>query len=193
MKSPKMKKAKFDDLKPWQKRVRIAKDVLARIADATLTPTNLIYLPSFEVPKGYGPSNELRDVVRERRGGCEACAVGAVFLCALDRGDKLSLGEVTCVPRFDAFFSISSVDMRDYLHKYFDRNQVNSIESAFEAVDMCGRRRAPGSSEFGKGLERQYLKLREKGSKRVAKHTQASWVMSGIMKNIIKNRGTFRP
>lgn len=91
--------AKFAKMSSARKRVAVAKDVLKWLAAGALVAENGTYIsPSFS-DKMWDEKDdrlELRSLLRrsvENREACWACAKGAMFLCYLDRADKLTVGE----------------------------------------------------------------------------------------------------
>lgn len=159
--------AKFLKMTKAEKRVAIAKDVIAQIEVRRLVPKNMTFLDIPEAPESLeNDANELRDVLLTVP-TCEVCAKGALFVCAVERMDKLTVGQYTI-----------GAD-RDYMLKLFTPKQWDLIESAFEGW----------SSIFVDGMIVNTPKV-EKFSDQ---YPDPADRMVAIMKNIIKNHGTFKP
>jgi len=140
----------FDKLSPADKRVAIARDVLAQIAAQKLVPTSGTWLsgkddsPLFD-EKDVKKNPELQAILTKTK-QCEGCALGGLFLCAVKKADKLKLNELEEVKKFEewkaecgseAFLSdeskyIYQEDAFKYLGRFFSKDQLEAIESAFE-------------------------------------------------------------
>jgi hypothetical protein len=148
-----------------KKRVTIAKDVIAWLDLKKLIPTAGTYLETVATTKVNGYS-------------CNACAVGAMFACQVERTPKLTL-EVADYSEYHvddaaevATRNYCNAGMRETLGKFFSREQLGLIESAFECMAFDD---AEAAEKFG----RRY-------------HTEARR-MRAIMENIVANGGEFVP
>lgn len=159
-----------------QMRVKIARDVLKQIKAKKLVPRNGTYMDvgnHFEYFSKLGllnPSIQFNTVLPTK---CEVCALGAVFIAAVDKNNTLEIGELTYTPdrlrRYPSYF-----DMQNYLSKWFSREQLHLIESVFES-----------NSDYS------FLNFRKTVSDTPLRKIAASKMLTAIMKNIIKNKGTF--
>lgn len=168
----------FAKLSPAAKRVMLAADVLEQIRIKRLKPISQQYIVGGITYKAG------RNVAED---GCKACAIGAMFVCAVDKPNfKIDLVDgfpYSEVSTDDHMEGVEWSNMRDALSSYFTVEQLGLIESAFE----CTMKRA--SAYFADVLTLdQFTKAQKFGRKyKVANR------MIAIMKNIIRNKGTFKP
>lgn len=169
-----------------QRRVAIAKDVISMLVARKIKATHGLYV---------GMDDRAKQKVREAVGRdlgeliptmpvCHACALGSMFLAAVTRADDMTVVAPVVVapdnepPLIDrsrecrildraglSFFQHGSYD---YLQRFFSKDQLHEIESAFEHA------RSYGGSWLSK-LDR--LGPRQ----RILK----------IMRNVVRNKGTF--
>lgn len=167
---------KFTDLKTKQaQRVRIAWDVLAQIKRKTWTVEHGTYL-DFSGVEDYGDLIEhegdyvesflgLQELLKSPNGNkCEACALGSM-VCSL----TLNNGN------FNAFETRSRWDQTDKLRDFFEMGQLELIENCFEGNSITGY--------TSSHVYPEYHSLRDSAPAR----------LTLIMKNIIRNNGTFIP
>jgi hypothetical protein len=184
--------ARFEALSHAEKRVAIARDVLAQIATKRLVPANRIWLAGKDnsnlfSKKDLEKNPEFQKILSTKK-ECTGCALGGLFMCAVEVADKLKLSELRKVKdyqeemldptnddkrytRMDGF--IQGDDAFKYLRRFFSQEQLDAIESAFErgvgaSTDMEAAGFAP--DEY-KPAERMKL----------------------IMQNIILHKGKFVP
>lgn len=176
--------AKFKKMTAAEKRVQIAKDVIAQLDTKRLRAFEGVYV------RGRGGSSnlkidpevflldetldtEVRDLLAPQ---CDVCAKGGLFVAAVDRFDKLKLGDDLCPIGNHGGCS----DPVEYLTGFFEYNQLELIEYAFErggAGDIvCGH------EDMFKAAEKFGRKFRSDDAR-----------MRAIMKNVIKHNGTFKP
>jgi hypothetical protein len=158
----------FAGLTKAEKRVAIAKDVLAQLKLGTIKST----------PGTYTSITRTDDDGQIQK--CEACALGALFACATVR-------EVVEDGR-DTMENESSWEMREKLAPYFSADQLGAIENAYE-------RGAIVYAEEIFGLDNQTTAFVESDAvlnfnKGIRNKRER---MERIMKNIIRNNGTFIP
>lgn len=152
-----------------EKRVTIAKDVIAAIKASWLVPTTGTYL---EVTESVATPDDVRkaDEITE----CNACALGSVFVCALKRDTTIELdGD-----------NDGQYEMRSKLSPYFEEDQLDLIETAFE------------SDEYVDGVDAQFLDkddLDDRATILGAKYENADERLIAIMRNVIRNNGIFKP
>lgn len=185
LKRIKDRERRFQKMSPARKRVAIAKDVIAAIEEKEITAATGIYINDKDLwpTKTFFNSKntvsvvrrnidkQVRDIfVEEYVPDCTACAVGSLFICAVKRYDKITIGQMG---------SFRRSDLTRYLNKFFSKTQLNSIEVAFETPYGTKRNIAIFSDD----------KSRLFGSK----FKTAKLRMVGIMKNIIANDGEFIP
>lgn len=162
----------FDAMAKAQKRVAIAKDVLAYLRAGKIKTDVPGYLNDVDLRNG----EQVRDSLQATDQACQACAIGACFVAANLRADDL-------VVHREALLLAGG--MRDYLARWFSRGQLYLIEAAFEcdaetATDRgVGDRLARRAEDFGLAH-----------GNRCKNRTRR---MRAIMQNIIDNGGTFKP
>jgi hypothetical protein len=162
-----------------QMRVAVARDVIKRIRARSIKPTSGLYLnTSFHLD--ISRNDVSKQIIEQLPKKCEACAIGGMFLSSLRLYNKYkpnkylltgnandTLGPVSTL--------ISSVSMReDQLKKYFTDKQLGLIENVFETTHNINHQRI-----------NVFLEKHNKSSRAV--------LLIAIMKNIIKNKGTFKP
>lgn len=142
-----------DELTPQNARVAIAQDVLVRLDAHLLVPN---------------PGQYIAD-----DGDCQVCALGALFACAVPRGDFDNAKKLLTV-------GPQMVTIRSALEKVFDSEQLDLIECAFERDPTFWEgefyaEEADDAVEFGREHDNHEDRLR------------------AICQNIVANGGTFRP
>lgn len=184
-----------------QQRVEIARDVLALMEANKISATHGSYMNS-ELPWEKLLSIEeqatlFRDffndnaIITEKDANdetysfpsCEVCAIGAVFIAAVDKFNSLSCSDLDLTDPSDE-------EMVPYLKPWFSRYQLRLIEAAFEAKWCAGTHTRP-ESEKGR-LE----VLRAEGfghDPEIGRNPMGEARMKKIMLNIIANNGTFVP
>ena len=108
---------------------------------------------------------------------CSVCAIGAVFVCAVDRHDALKLSTVY---KRDAG-GPDEATMLPYLKMWFTPKQLRLMETAFEGTCYADRRARPSAYNLNRAY-RFYNQFR-----------RSSDIMEAIMNNVIDNKGTFKP
>lgn len=154
------KNLEFASLSNAEKRVQIAKDVLAQLALKKIQPEQGAYVES-----SNGET-------------CQACALGALFVCtAVRTGNKLE--DVVLDAASDDYFGFDHI--REQLSPLFSEAQLGKIERAFEG---WGAGDEPSdTNKYGSLMTEAYND--GISSPRVR--------MERIMRNIIANNGTFVP
>lgn len=158
---------KFNALPHNQQRVEIAKDVIKWLELGKLTPMRGDYL---KLPNKFANkvdrdyTGSFQDIVKSRGFNCEVCAKGAILACTVNRKDGVTNGKVLS--------GFSGATLSEKLGGVFSPDQLELIENAFEDF---GRGSAVGAHDF-------YIK-----------HNSSRKRMIAIMRNIIRNDGTFIP
>lgn len=135
--------AAFEKMTPAQKRVQIARDVIAQIDASRLVPKFGTWLSTknngpLVTPSSVKDSNaELKDVLSKVK-QCTGCAIGGMFMCAVERADKLKIKELSdfweeegC-DKNTQYVDIDDTDAFEYLSRFFSAQQLSEIEAAFE-------------------------------------------------------------
>jgi hypothetical protein len=171
-------------LKKAEKRVAVAKDVLAQLADKkhgyVATPGHYI-TPRFTL----GENEVLPDGLREalpfiQSEPCEVCGLGSLILSKARLYNKMDVDDVL---KEDSFFTgkfIFSGGQDSLLEDLFSITQITMIEDAFEQTETgwygnCSESKRLKAVEFGKRFDETEERLR------------------AIMQNIIDNNGSFVP
>jgi hypothetical protein len=176
----------FDSLSPEQRRVLIAQDVIAAINARRIVPARGIYLTSDKAIAVKGEN--MREALGEHP-QCTACAVGAVFVAAVERFNNAIANEYMHRTSLNRFALV------DLLGIYFSNEQLALIEIAFECmmVPLSVIRRANVFEDVQ--LQTETQRAIDFGNQRRAQdHEQnTAFRMIAIMENIIQNNGTFIP
>jgi hypothetical protein len=177
------KNAEFKRATPAEKRVMIAKDVIAALKQKTIYSQSGTWcstrgpifddetLETYEKVYDTQISSVIKDV------SCDVCALGALFVCGVRRFNKITFGKLS-----EEVFSgaeegsFAQEHLEYFLKGYFSESQLSLIEIAFEKG--YGGYFADDPKEL----------LAKKMFKGTAKNR-----MIGIMNNIIKNKGKFVP
>lgn len=168
--------AKFKALKPAEKRVRIAKDILGYIQSEKFKPMSGLYV-SFDGLPDY--SNSVQDNFDNIT--CECCAMGACLLSATKYLNKVEMSEVEIAHRKDKWKILKGI---------FTPKQMLMIETAFECkYDEEGAMRI-GKDVFKGEITKEEGKICVDFSRQFDSETSR---MIGIMENIVVNKGTFKP
>lgn len=211
---PKKKKT-WKQMNASERRVSVALDVIAQLKKKTMcrfVPTNgnLVCSPE-EMGDFFGeiftskkwkeklqkegifserivvkPTDQVRDVLPDK---CQVCALGAMFVCAVDRLDKLAIKDLegSRTPGFNRVASgFVEKDVMRYLGDIFEEKQLRLIEISFEKGEGMFHHIDPYVADGdGELLERALIF--KKNLKDPKKR------MLAIMENIVKNDGTFVP
>lgn len=194
--------ARFEALDKPGKRVYIAKDVLAQLAAKKIVASPGTYLagkvklPTIKEEReeysydshGYekrsvkvvNPDTEVQDIV-EKMKTCNACALGTVFVCAVRIADDLKIGDMPIEDEVTDSIEFDGMSMYKYLGQFFSEAQLELIESAFECRVMGdgGEGRRDDANRDAADYGTNFMQPKDR--------------MVAIMKNIIKNKGFFKP
>jgi hypothetical protein len=175
--------ARFAKASAREKRLTIAHDVLAWLRVQKIKPMHgYLVLP-------WRATGERSDKVEDD--GCHACALGAVFACAVDRmAMPLSggLDKSEDEPYYDAN------EMRNTLKPYFSNGQLRLIETAYEKQDFSGGEdQAFVNNEWGTFTEVTRSNVWGRAVDFGRRYPSDRGRMRAIMRNIIANNGTFKP
>lgn len=157
-------------------RVIIAKDVIKNLAAEKIVATHGLYISdyfesyqaNFKSKSVHGEflSRKPIKVKLSKKAPCEACALGATFICAIDKLNQLTPRQFSTLS--GSFHSPGPNDPRTlqiYLGQWFDYSVLAEIEEFFEVGY---------ASEGWMNLDPR-TRLRK------------------IMQNIVTNKGTFQP
>lgn len=154
----------FNSLSTEEKRVAIAKDVLAQIKDKRLIPMSMIY---FVINTTLDESSSIQANLNKVT--CHACALGSLMFSHIKYNNKVTVREGSSI--------CNNNSISERLKDYFDRTQLNLIETAFEKWFT------DESNTTDEIIASKYCNNSENSEQRIIK----------IMKNLIRNKGTFVP
>ena len=166
-KTKKVKVIPFNKLPEWRQRVEIAKDVLKQLDMETYIAESGTYLTAkvkeFDIQNLH--STEIDKLVKENKITCKVCAKGALFMSHVMKTDNCTYEKAT---------SMGDREMGRRLNM-FSPSQLEEIEESFEGWFQTNEK-----SDVAKFIQRTKMKSDIER-------------MTEIMKNIIKNKGTFKP
>ncbi len=143
--------AAFAAMSPREKGVQIAQDVIGQLKLGRIQAERGVYLEGVSTEKGQIFVSAQADGAKELSevfGGmtvCHACAIGSLFVCAVERLDKLRVSDFVWLnydPTEPCSLTGGQSRMRDYLGCSFDTSQLQDIENAFEGDGFCLERNA---------------------------------------------------
>ncbi len=204
----------FDLATPAEKRIIIAKDVIAQIELGKYIPTSGKYCESKQITKG----KDLQSIILAPEFKCNVCELGGIFTSLIRIKDNFNTTQSK---------SIDSNTMLPELKKYFSVKQLSLIEGAFEGTgygllidsdDVSSKKLIAAENYRAKrklsadldiieqeiGLEKDIVNTGifgtwRKHSKKNIKKLEIEFsrrdkeAMISICRNIINNKGTFRP
>lgn len=172
-----------------QKRVIIAKDVLASLKAGRYRakPGGYFYSPSTDVYFiAEKPLNTKLDKIFQNMPTCYVCALGACFVSAVKKFDGLTVGDVTSCGHYShSYYSGRTSDlderktMTEKLSDFFETSQLDMIETAFEGIYL---------GDYG-----DYGDVRAYNFYHRRRSMNSDDRLKAIMQNIVDNNGTFVP
>lgn len=164
------------------KRIAIAKDVLKHIKAGALIPTSGWYFKSSEVRDvqreiPFTETRELQELLQGKT--CQVCAKGALFISDILKNDDFQVGTYTDIDEGGI--------MCDRLEGIFERGQLDLIECAFEGGTVTDATGILSDDNGNTPLADKAEKFHDKNN------DDSEKILTAIMKNIIKNDGTFKP
>lgn len=171
------KEKPFEKQTKAEKRVTIARDVLSQL-DVRLIATEGVWVGSKDsrrLPIGKDINAEVCSLTRKQK-KCEVCGIGALFVASVERADKLKVSALEDLRGLEMatpgdFTGISESDCFDYLKRFFDDDQLDAIESAFERGEGTTHH---DSRDFAAAVDNAADRMRL------------------IMENIVANKGRFK-
>lgn len=183
---------------PAQKRVMIANDVIAGLKANKLNarcgeyfepyPTsNKTIKASVGALALEAPKKELRSFLHDIP-VCDVCVRGGIFVCAVKRFNQFSVKKADdLLKKDDEGTKPGYILVREIDKKYFSEKQLALMEVAFEGEDE----RLPLNSQLTPGEKSKAGAFYRTHSSVVGNDAETR--MTAIMKNVIKNKGTFVP
>ena len=83
-------------MSPREKRVAIARDVIAQVKSKELIPKKGFYLDqrSSALVQGQSDDKQVNEILIEKKIQCEVCARGAIFIAGLKMFNNLKVGDI---------------------------------------------------------------------------------------------------
>lgn len=180
----KKKPKPFSKLSQPEKRVAIARDVLLQIKHQKYIANAGAYIKNMTFDGIYINNGE--DIKKNFKNihRCSVCAMGACLLSATKFANKLSFDDIG-----ESIDSLRNDKVRELFASIFSPLQLLMIETAFEGkfsgtrvgVSLFDMNKYEHQNELNKCIEFYH------------NHFNAESRMITIMKNIIKNKGEFKP
>jgi hypothetical protein len=178
-------------------RIAIAKDVIAGLKSRRYTSTPGDYFDvTIKTDKMISEGKyDLKRLFSVGMKTCKVCAKGALFIAAVEKYDKV----METVDSLDIEGKIVHIGRDNdgvcgLLKDYFDMDQLDLIEFAFEGVGINGRYEERGESpEVSPEEERMADAVSSVSKTYIDRFADPKKRMIAIMQNIIDNKGTFVP
>lgn len=171
--------------------ISVAKDVLKLLSEGFLKARKGTYGEFRRIPRKYkvgdrskipDQADDLIKTLKKNDAKCEVCGIGACFISLVNLGDNISTN--TMIGKRRSFYNgISDRTMRILLRKVFSSNQLTLIESAFE------KNTTHNDTVSGYEIYDEKVDAACFGDQYISDAAR----LKAIMKNIIKNKGTFKP
>ena len=177
---------RFKQMTPTQQRVTIAKDVLKLLEAEKIVARSGTYMDlgrkveskDIWAGSGYWTGGEVEGVqvhqLIEAAPTCKVCGIGACFVAAVRRADQCKSTDMSGTN--DDHF------MREYLEQWFDIEQIELVESAFEMDTSFynqERERTKDVAYYAQQFGKRYAKDGDR--------------LAAIFTNIADNKGKFVP
>ena len=187
MKTKTKKAVPLSKLPRAQARVAIAEDVLASLRAKKLIAEAGTYLEVDWDDDGHWENSidlarPVVDSLKTKQ--CMVCAVGAIFCSTVKKTNVIADKVVSHSAISDGWKALDFFNegrARSYLHRYFTPKMLTAIEAAFEGTDYDGDAGADDGAATPATLK--FYNRFETDDRRV----------KAIMKNIVRNEGTFVP
>ncbi len=196
--------AAFKAMTAAEKRVAIAKDVLKHIKSAVVLPMTGAYVQSGLEEKDFKKfvglrtkDVQLQDIYAATK-TCDVCALGAMFFCTVKVANNLTLDKIQYTPSHidigdEEIGSPGQSDIYRYMERYFNRDQLALIESAFECewMEDHDRRSSANDKERTGANDKKRTMEMAVASDMFELSMSNTERMTRIMQNIIDNKGKF--
>ena len=160
-----------------QLRIQISRDTLKHIEAKSIIVEKGHYLFNEKLSEFIGESlQECLPKLKE----CRVCALGALFYSYVERHNNYTIKQL------EVGKHIMDLEMRPKLKLYFSNKQLGLIETAFE-------RNAGYAFKAGCTTNNKWRAYYYRDHNGFSQFEQSDEVLTSIMKNIIKNKGTFKP
>jgi hypothetical protein len=181
--------------KQRRERLTLAKTVLSELEEEWIIATQGQYLTvegaDFEDLVSRGSKAKVQTVLSDKQ--CKACAIGSIFVAAVDTFDSLRVGDL----RYN-YNQPNDDDMIEYLGRWFSESELRIIEVAFEGNTDQWENGFEGELAddataaliFHEAIEERACEEEERTGKTPSIGTM---LLTAIMENIVKNKGVFVP
>lgn len=167
--------ASFEKLTPAKQRIVVAKDVIEQLGTGAMIASHTYFGAHVVRRKDVTPGSDFSEVL-ERLPTCNVCAVGSIFVSLCKRRDRYPVTDGTATLSLSLRTSETAVmysrprgtyfnvDAHAYIDRtnIFDRDQIEQMERVFERHTII-----------------------------FASDVDDNEVLRQIMKNLIRNKGTF--
>jgi len=177
----------FWNLPKEKQRILVAKDVLKQIQMRSLKVKQGTYFgiwapkKRFEIEKPKEKLDQFLLQIKNENAKCEVCGIGSCFISLVRLGNNAKTSTFFGEGAINGFYEANDGDMRPLLRKVFPSSQITLIESAFEMTTIL--------YDNAKHSYEHRIKARDFGQKYKSDENR----LKAIMRNIIKNKGTFKP
>lgn len=178
----------FDKLNKSEKRVAIAKDVIKSLNSNKFSASSGTYFNlRFKEQQNFLDSEkesdnlELQTILKSEVVTCDVCAIGGIFASKVNLGNKCKVNvKKEYFEEGEDIDTPNDQEMVENLKTIFGEKELRAIEYAFEGQDI--------DETFSKDEEFP----NEKYEDFYDEYDDDTERMIAIMKNIIKNKGTFK-
>jgi len=153
-----------------EKRVAIAKDVISKLNKKRYEAEQGVYCAAKDIIWPEDEHTEIQTMLKGKK--CNVCALGSLFVSAIDKYDKLMFDD----PTFDGINSRNDT----YLKRFFSGPQLDLMESAFERDHM-------GVDSY------DYTPTKTAAVAFGCRYDFPDARLRAIMNNVIRNDGKFIP
>jgi hypothetical protein len=195
---PQVTMMQIEAMEPAARRVMIAKDVLNLLDAQAIAAERGHYIQEYLPTVGVTNDTQMNVVVEgwlARQRACDVCALGAAMLAAVRRFDDLTVGPFVDKSLFGPGTRPNYVE---YLGRFFPKEQLDLIESAFEGEDIFNLL-SEEDAERAVAFYKQYADtpyheyaddddVEERGST-----PESNRRLRAIFENIVANNGEFIP
>lgn len=168
----------FSKLTKAEKRVAIAKDVLAQVKIQTIFPVQGNYIEIDEIKGNFDSDVQVNSLIKDKKISCNCCMKGSLFMAHVNKTNHLTLDDL------DSHGHSNNESMYERLDKIFTQEQLDLMECAFEGDLISDSTGKLSSKEdlINKAYDNFFIQYNDETERLIA-----------ICKNLIKNKGTFIP
>lgn len=180
----KVKVKEYADQTRAERRVTLAKDVLAQLATARFRAQRQTYFRvNLTKDERGNPNGSLKDILPEKV--CTVCAKGAVFAAHVLRNNEFSIGNLRDESEYggaDCRYA-GSYECKRQVDDAFDDVALAKLECAFEGLDKNGAPMNSHTLGYYEAVEWSKLFPRKLG---------AEARLTSLMNNLVRNKGDLK-